>query len=216
MLISPAEQHPKIKELGKSSPVPEQHGADILIASKMGLIGVQRKEIKDLVQSVQDGRLHKELSQLKTCDVAVLVVEGRQMWSADGLMLNLPRKRWTKSQQIGVELSAQLRGVWLNYTTSIQDTITFLCILQEWANRSHQDIPSRSGPSSKWGTTNNKDWLCYLVQGIDGVGPKLAKQIVDKFGCPFRWKDEVTAVSLMAIDGIGVGRAEKILGALDD
>lgn len=213
MLISPTEPD-KIKTLGRVSPIPEQHGADILMASRMGLIGIQRKEVQDLIASVKDGRLAKEQAQLKAVDIGVLIIEGRQLWSADGLMLN-SRTRWTRAQQIGVELSAQLRGLWLIRSGSITETISLVSLLQSWASRTHQEVAQRSGPSSPWGRKGSKEWLYHLVQGIEGIGPVLAKLIVDKYGCPFKWDDAVTIESLMTIDGIGVGRAEKIISSLD-
>ena len=75
------------------------------------------------------------------------------------------------------------------------------------------ELSRRSGPTSPWGRADNKDWLYHLVQGVEGIGPVHAKAIVDKYGCPFRWN--VTELDLMELDGVGVGKAEKWIRALE-
>lgn len=215
MLLSPTENSlRKLLPQAVTSLVPETHGADILLATRMGLIGVQRKEVKDLITSVLDGRLDKELAQMKSLDVGILLIEGRLLWSGDGLALGI-HGRWTKAQQTGVELSTQLKGVWVMKSDSLQGTIEFLSLLTKWASTDRNTLSSRTGPISPWGHKTNLDWLIHLVQGIEGVGPKLAKVIVDRFGCPFQWIPEVTPLSLMTLEGIGHGRAEKIYNALN-
>jgi ERCC4-type nuclease len=187
----------------------------VLLATRMGLIGIQRKEVTDLVASVQDGRLSKELAQMKSLDIGILLIEGRMLWTSEGTLLrDHQHGRWTRQQQLGVELSAQLKGVWIVKSDSLQGTIELLSMLQSWATTDRSLLSTRTGPVSPWGHKTNLDWLYHLVQGIEGVGPKLAKVIVDKFGCPFQWIPEVTPLSLTALEGIGHGRAEKIYKAL--
>lgn len=212
MLISPTEPV-QIRRMGQTSLKPESHGSDILLATRMGLVGIQRKEVKDLVASVYDGRLDKELSQMKSLDGAILIVEGKQLWSSDGLMLGI-QSRWSRKQQIGLELSAQLRGCWTLRSGSITETIDLVLMVQDWAMKERDIISQRHGPMSPWGSRGSTDWLYHLIQGLEGVGPKLARVIVDRYGCPFKWKDDVTVEGLMTLEGIGIGRAEKIYGAL--
>jgi len=65
MLVAPTEPM-TLKALGTVSLVPEDYGSDFLWASPVfGLVGVQRKEASDFVASVMDGRLDKELAQMK-------------------------------------------------------------------------------------------------------------------------------------------------------
>ena len=67
MLISPTEP-PELKALGKLSLLTEKHGADVLImphASWEGMLGVQRKELKDLLASMSDGRFGEQMMKLK-------------------------------------------------------------------------------------------------------------------------------------------------------
>jgi ERCC4-type nuclease len=214
MLLSPTEnQLRKLLPQAHTSTVPETHGADILFATRMGLIGVQRKEVQDLIASVIDGRLSKELAQMKSLDVGILLIEGRQLWSGDNLMLGI-KTRWTKAQQLGVELSAQLKGVWIVKSESLQGTIQLLSMLEDWASTDRSLLSTRTGPVSPWGHKTNRDWLYHLIQGIEGVGPKLAKVIVDKFGCPFKWVDEITPLTLTTLEGIGSVKAASIYNSL--
>src|SRR3990167_6796497 len=97
-------------------------GADVLIATRLGLVGVQRKEVRDLVASVKGERLAKELGQMQHLDLAVLVVEGEPRWTADGQLLD-DHVRWTRRQHHGTLLSIQAAGVWLATTRDQQGTV---------------------------------------------------------------------------------------------
>src|SRR5688572_29969153 len=119
-MVSAAE--PKsLQGLGTYSPLPEQYGCDFLIPCPVGMVGVQRKEIHDLIASRGDGRLVRELAQMKQLDIAVLLVEGRLKWTSDGKLLS-SRTSWTRPQHLGLLFSVQSSGIWVNSATDIQDT----------------------------------------------------------------------------------------------
>ena len=59
MLISPSEPA-AIRALGTTCDIPERHGCDVLFVAHGGYWGVQRKELKDFVASVNDDRLGKD------------------------------------------------------------------------------------------------------------------------------------------------------------
>src|SRR5262245_33572705 len=74
MLISPSES-PAFRALGTSTWRAEDWGADAVWVARKRVWACQRKSLKDLVASVDDGRLAKEMLQLQGADVAVLIVE---------------------------------------------------------------------------------------------------------------------------------------------
>jgi hypothetical protein len=86
MLISPTEPA-SLHSLGKVAWLPEKFGADILMSVGSEWIGVQRKEIADLVASVQDGRLGMQVAQMAALKQAVVVVEGRPKWTLEGELI---------------------------------------------------------------------------------------------------------------------------------
>src|SRR5215472_11777188 len=100
MLISPTEPA-EFRVLGEVSSVPELYGADFLMyGPKIGRVGVQRKEINDFVASIRDDRLAKEVAQLKSLNVGMLVLEGGVEWTNDGSLLST-RSPLSRAQFLG-------------------------------------------------------------------------------------------------------------------
>jgi ERCC4-type nuclease len=216
MLVSPTEP-PSLRALGKTSLVPEQYGVDFLFSStEFGLVGVQRKELKDFVASVQDGRLSKELGMMKRLGLAMLVLEGRPTWTNDGL-LTLTSTRWSMSQHLGTLWSVQLSGCWTSTTSTAQETSTLISAFMRWtAKPRHIGLESRPGPAAdEWGKVGNREWGIHLLQGFRGIGPVQAAAIYDHYrSVPLMWK--VGLLDLLDVPGIGNTRAERLLEALEE
>jgi ERCC4-type nuclease len=204
-----------MKVLGRTSSLPERHGADVIFPANGALVGVQRKEISDLIASVQDGRLAKEIQQLQTIGRGVLVVEGRLKWSTDGTLLGRDYgAAWTRAAHRNLLRSVQSNGVWVESTDDVADTVVCILELQEYMRQpKHHALMRRPGARSPWGKADNKDWACHFLQGLEGVGPELASRIVEHYGrVPLRW--DVTEESLREIKGVGAKKAKQMLEAL--
>lgn len=208
MFISSAE--PKsLQGLGTYSPLPEMYGSDFLISCPVGLVGVQRKEVHDLIASRADGRLARELAQMKQLDIGVLLVEGRLKWTSDG-QLSTSHSKWTREQHLGLLFSIQSGGVWVNSSDSLMESREYLSRLELWMMKmDHKGINVRPKPQTAWGQLKDKDWGVHFIQGIDGIGPGVAGAIFDKFGVPFGLT--VSKEDLESVDGVGPKRAEKIV-----
>lgn len=230
MLIAPTERHP-LTTLGKHSSLPEQYGCDILFPVNGAWVGVQRKEINDLVASVYDGRLSRELAMMKRCTLSVLVVEGKPQWTMDGELMGRGNfngrsttsssrnskspstSKWTRAQHRGLLNSVRSQGVWTDTTESAQDTVEFCLALQTWLKKEkHSLLSGRPGPETVWGSPNNRDYQRHLVMGLPGIGKEMADRIIDTVGFPFGLK--VTREELMKVEGVGPKRADQIIGCM--
>lgn len=219
MLVSPTEPLP-IRALGRVHSLPERRGVDIMFAAAGRWVGVQRKEIRDLVASVRDGRLHREVQQMctsltsRTLGVAVLVVEGRFTWTCDGEWVE-QGYRWTRRQHRGLLWSVRSKGIWVETTTSVADTADLCRDLEVWARKDrHSSLDHRPGPVGLWGKATTREYASHVLQGFDGVGPELAGRILDHFGrLPIGWL--VTAADLEEVQGIGKRKAKKLIDALE-
>lgn len=219
MLVSPAEPLP-IRALGRLHSLPEKRGVDVLFAAGGRWVGIQRKEIRDLVASVRDGRLHREVQQMRLnltgggLGIAVLAVEGRFTWTVDGEWVE-QGYRWTRRQHRGLLWSIRAKGIWVETTTNVDDTADLCRDLQAWASKDrHQSLDHRPGPVGMWGKATTREYASHVLQGFDGVGPELAGRILDHFGrLPIGWL--VTAADLEEIQGIGKVRAKRLIGALE-
>lgn len=207
VLVSPAEPR-KMKTLGASSPLPERYGMDVMWSSpSLGTCGVQRKEIRDLVSSLGDGRLAKELGQMNGVEgIKALLVEGRGSWTNDGWFVD----RYVKFHQkalVGVLASVQNRGVWCFQTKDVDETKKWIRWLMDWSNKErHDGLMSRPGPM--W--TSTKDWQVHLLTSLPGVGVKRAEAILDHLGMPLRLS--VSKEQLLSVPGLGKGTVETIMG----
>ena len=194
--------------------MPEKYGADFLFIAHGMFIGVQRKEISDLISSLADGRLQREVAQLQSCGQRILIVEGPVRWTNDGEMMDRPfGQKLTRKQWKGLLWSIRLKDIWVEFSDSMDDTIEQLAWLDEWWSRDkHQSLERRPGPVSMWGTPTNEDYQRHLVMGLPGVGPELASRIVQEYGVPFSWC--ITKEQLQSIDGIGAKKAKTIYDTL--
>lgn len=212
MLIAPSEPA-SLRTLGTYSPLPESLGCDFLVPCPSGMVGIQRKEIHDLIASRADGRLARELAQMKQLDIAILLVEGRLRWTSDGV-LSTSRSKWTRSQHLGLLFSVQSGGVWINSSESIQESREYLLQLEKWFMKTtHKGLMTRPKPQTIWGDRQDRDWAIHTIQSVDGVGPEMAGRIFDMYGLPFTMT--VSVEDLLKVDGIGRKRAEKIVRAFN-
>lgn len=215
-LIAPTEPK-RIAQLGKVSSIPENHGADIMILARpiRGLFGVQRKEISDLLASITDGRLGKEIAQMQRLSLRALIIEGRMQWTNEGELMHDYHKI-SRAALRGLLYSIRSRGVWVEYTDSLQDTITTLETMHRWADKEeHTSLLSRPGPKKDgWGRISNKDWGVHILTSFPGVGTGTAQNIYEYFGgVPLSW--QITEKDLMAVAGVGKVRAKKMIEALE-
>ena len=78
VLVAPTEPV-ALRERWEVSSLPERFGADVfwtVTRDARGLkVGVQRKEWKDLITSVEDARWARELAAMRALDVRFVVVE---------------------------------------------------------------------------------------------------------------------------------------------
>lgn len=215
ILVSPAEPR-VLKDGRKVSPLPERMGLDFAWLVKGAWHGVQRKTIADLKASVDDGRLGKELGQMKSAGVqGVVLIEGRESWTVDGVLRDAKSggygREWTRQQWWGVQLGVQMEGVWVCQVASIADTLAFLESFYIWTQkRRHGSLQARPNVKGLWGTSaKDVDYACHVLTSIPGVGQAQARAIYDHFGgLPFKLSCDVD--ELMRCKGVGKKRATTI------
>lgn len=217
-LVSPTEPL-AIRVVGQVSSVPEMLGADVIWKGNAGMCGVQRKTVADLIASVRDGRLGKELEQMSRLSFKALIVEGSPMWTTEGELLDGDvRSHWSQKQHRGVLLSAQLKGVVVLGTRSHVETLDAIVQLAEWSERD-EGRPSSllnrgNGRPDGWGSLSDRGTAIHFLSGIEGVGPELAARIFDRFGrVPISW--DCDSEELASVRGIGKKKLEKLLKVLE-
>ena len=212
ILVSPAEPA-TLRKIGETSALCETLGADFLIPTSGGLVGIQRKEVRDLVASLRGDRIARELGQSAALVRCVLVVEGDWGWGRNGESRTVPG--FLRPQYDGFCLSIQNHGWWICTSDSMAGTARLVKQIESWFQKtSHTSLAGRPNHRGAWGTTRNRDFAVHLLQSFDGIGVEQAGRIWDHFqGVPLAWtvdKDE-----MMRVAGIGPGRVAKLLDALE-
>lgn len=222
MLVSPTERDllQLLGDRAMSHFLPERYGADILmVVEGRGKLAVQRKSFPDdLLASLDDGRLARELPLLAYTEYPVLIVEGRPMWTADGHLMQPWDSRWTRAQLRNLLRSVwRVHGVAVEYTDDINDTAAAVLELESWFRKDvHRSLLTRPKilANNGWGLSNKRDMARFLLQGFPGVGSTLAEQIFDHFGrVPLRW--DCSFEELLSVYGIGEKRAKALWEALE-
>ena len=218
MFVSSTE--PKaIRDLGISSQLPEDYGADIMWQSKLGSVGIQRKQFpSDFLSSRSDGRLFKELQQMKQLDLPILLLEGKQDWTTDGELYgsygnNSRTWAWSREQHRHYLASVQMRGIQVHTSDSVTDTCRFINGLRVWSDKGdHLSLDRKPKPTGTglYYSTENADYVRSIYQDFPGVGPKQAGMIYNHLGVILRLT--VGEDELMNVPGIGKGLAKKIMG----
>lgn len=215
MFIAPTEPT-ALKAIGKVSSRPERYGVDVLFPAQGEWCGVQRKEISDLIASVHDGRLQREVAQMQHLAKRMVLVEGRLQWTSDGVLLGKGFGRdWTRAMHDGMMWSLQDRGIWVGTAANIGETVAAVLRFQKWCKKTkHTALTRRPGPAGDaWGTVGSKDFGMHLLMGIEGVGPELADAIWERFGgVPLEWS--VGRDELLGVKGLGPKKVDRMMAAV--
>jgi ERCC4-type nuclease len=206
----------KLRELGTVSTFPEEFGCDLLMAANGTWAGVQRKEVKDLLGSIGDGRLGEQILKMATgLEYRMLVIEGSLKWTLDGELVGQTWGRGISRANLRKLLwSVRAAGVWVEWTDTLDDTIGLVLAFEQWCRKEHHSsLGGRAGVRSSWGKANNRDYQIHLLQGLPGVGVELAGRILDQLGMPFGWR--VGREELLTVDGLGNKKVDRMMEAIN-
>jgi len=168
-------------------------------------IAAERKSVSDFVSSVYDGRLFAQASALASSyRKPYIIVEG-DVKEVSGLVKNLASYYGAIAS---VTLAYDLR---LMHTANADETALAIAALVR--NSRARPIPPgllQAPPKSK----DEAQQQLYFVSSLPGVGLKLAKRMLGRYGTPRRVVS-LTEAQLSMIPGVGAKRASKIAHVLD-
>ena len=208
IIVAPTEPV-ALRKMGRVSMVPESMGCDVLVFAGRKKVGIQRKEVGDLLASLDDGRLALQVAQMTTAglDARVVVVEGELAWSRDGTLLGTWSGRggrtWTRKQLVSVQWSLAAEGIAWVECRGLEDTCAWIAETEAWwgkGEQGHRGIRGRGAAPSVWGKARNHEWAAWVLQGWPGIGAELARRIVQEYGLPVQWT--LTAEELAKVKGI--------------
>jgi len=171
--------------------LPEEYGSDILLPSKFGLVGIQRKDQKDLLSSLSDGRLQSESRLMEEkLPFRILILEGRLLFHDNLLYLDHRPTRFTREgiRNLLRSLFYQ-RGIRVEFSDGLEDTAQIVQELMSYFEKeNHLSLYQRPKVPSQWGEPTFDEEASWVLQGFRGIGPNLAEKILKQFGkLPLRW-----------------------------
>ncbi len=218
-LLSPTEHaisailpisHPHIQF--SNSSLCEANGADIIVKSTKGLVGYQRKTLADLKASLIDGRLFKELAQLRSSSIIaypfIIIEHDSRQVTTTGSFLDVDLSIRTFQSLL---TKFQLLSIYYLQSSSLKSTIDSIVNSSTYISSSHStELKRPSPPKDSWGKSTSTDYLSYILQSFPGIGPKIADSIVEYFNntLPLMWT--VDKRELSRVPGIGKVTAERL------
>jgi DNA excision repair protein ERCC-4 len=168
-------------------------------------IAAERKSISDFVSSVYDGRLFAQASALASSyRKPYIIVEG-DVTKVGGMVKNLASYYGAIA---AVTLAYDLR---LMHTANADETALAIASLVK-NSRARPIPPGLMQPPPK--SKDEAQQQLYFVSSLPGVGMKLAKRMLGRYGTPRR-VISLTEAQLSMIPGVGSKRASKIAHVLD-
>ena len=204
MILCAPSEPPQLRALGVVCALPEESGSDFIVGGQSGTLNVQRKTVSDLIASLADGRLGREIDLLSQTERPALLIEGRPQWTNDGRLAD--RSGFQKRSWHGIMLAVLWASVGIVHSDSLEHTSDLLRDAERWLEKS-EHYGLRTAPVIKDGFGDPVPWGVLL--GVNGVGPKLAEAIHKQFGrVPLRW--DVSQEDLQQVPGVVKVRAERL------
>jgi len=168
-------------------------------------IAVERKALPDFVSSVYDGRLFVQASALAgSYRKPYLIVEG-DIKELESLTKNINSYYGAVAS---VTVAYDLRII---HTASAAQTASAIAALVR--NSNAKPVPMGSVVAASKAKDEPQQQL-YLVSSLPGVGKKLARRMLLRYGSP-RKIMSLTESQLAMVQGLGGKRAAKIIHMLD-
>lgn len=176
---------------------------------------IERKTIHDLINSIYDGRLFIQCSELiNHYSKPFIIIEGNITDLDDREKMDFNSKLIVDKIRIAydtlIKIALDFR-IPILYTPSIYYTAELLIHLASNSLKNKDD-----GPLLKKIKKSNPFYIqqLYVLTSLPGIGPKLATRLLDKFHSPNNVLNASIA-ELARVPGLGNMRAEKIRRLLD-
>jgi DNA excision repair protein ERCC-4 len=166
---------------------------------------VERKSAADFAASLIDGRLFRQAAVLALApERAVLILEGcEQAWRDTGVR--------REAQQGALITIGVFFGVAVLHSESPEETARLLIYLGRQVQRAARGGLPRPGYRPK----GKRARQLYLLQGLPGIGPARAAQLLERFGS-VQAVITASADDLGAVDGIGQKTAGRMRWAVQE
>ncbi len=173
---------------------------DIIISDR---VGIERKEVKDFLQSIIDKRLFRQITDLKeTFERPLIMLEGKNLYGIRNIHPNAIRGALAS---IACDF-----GIPVIPTRDLEETKDMVIALARREHGDKRDISLRGTRRSK----TEKEVQEYIISGFPDINIKLSRRILEKFGTIKKFMN-AKEERLEKIEGIGKEKAKRIKNIAD-
>ncbi len=188
----------KLSEMGATVDVKQLQVADFLVSEK---VAVERKTTADFLQSMIDGRLMGQMSEMcRNFESPILMIEG------DPVELYTERNIHPNAIRGAIASIAVNFGVPIIYTTSPDDTAAFLYVL---AKREQEGGKKEIALRGEKKAMSLSEWQQFVVESLPNISAVMAKRLLEHFGSVekvFNAEEK----QLQDVEGVGDVKAQRI------
>lgn len=184
--------------------------------------GLERKSIDDFLGSFNSGRLTEQirgLLDIKDIQVPILLVEGSFSQTKDGHILTARRNKGIQALHLkysvvqDIYLEAQMLGVYLQFSTDLNDSANQIRRLYHWSNRAdHTLLTGRRRRHLEYGTRLSQQE--QFIANLPGIGGDMAQVLLDQFRTPWNVLNMFAAKGglefLKEVKGLGPGKISMV------
>jgi Fanconi anemia group M protein len=189
-----------LKEQGVVVEVAHMRYGDYLVHDALT---IERKTARDFLISIMDGRLFRQISNLKQhCKKPILLIEGTPYQTDLCVDTNAIK---------GALLSIQ--AIWhipVIVSESTEDSRDIILTIGRQHEKSVDVVPLRAG----YRPSRLKSQQLFVLQGLPTIGPTLAKRLMKRFRSVSGVMN-ASVDALLQVDGIGPVGANRIREVLD-
>jgi len=163
---------------------------DMKLYTACGEAGIERKKIpSDLISSVEDGRLGREiLAMREECAIMIVLWHGKFRFLPNGNLYLGKRtsKRWTEKGIRNLRRTLELvEGCLVEHARNNAELVQIVAELQEYLDEdSHLSTKGRSPIRTDWIKPTYYERVRYFYDGLPGVAVVGAQKLATKFPHP--------------------------------
>jgi len=188
----------KLSEMGANVDVKQLEVADFLVSER---VAIERKTVPDFLQSLIDGRLMGQMSEMcRNFQTPLVMIEG------DPATLYGERNIHPNAIRGAIASIAVNFGIPIIYTTSPEDTAAYIYVL---AKREQEGKAKEIALRGEKKAMSLNEWQRFVVESLPNVSAILAKRLLEHFGSVEKVFN-VGEEELQEVDGVGEGKATKI------
>jgi Fanconi anemia group M protein len=164
-----------------------------------GKIAVERKAVQDFHASIINKRVFRQAARMRSCfERSLIVVEGRNVYSSPVRI----QRHAVEGAIISLQLIWQIPVLFSHCPEATADILRMAG--NQYVSRNRWNIRPGQKPKRLTGRQS------FILQGLPGVGPKLARRLLEHFGS-IRSVFNSSESELASVHGIGREKAKEIV-----